>query len=556
MNIAELFFQQVEIQPRATAVVSAKRLKHKKYLYHKISFAQLGKRAQFYAGQFHAHGMRAGDKVLMFLPPGHEFPAVTFALFWIGAVPVFIDPGMGKKGLLQCARHVRPDYLIGSTLAMALCAFEIDSFSTIKKFFSISKSVLACDLSSPHSQWALPPCHQADNKALAAILFTSGATGPAKGVEYTHSIFIHQTHWLKNLFNLQAPDIDYPGFPLFSLFTLAMGMTTCPPDLDAKAPGRCDPARLVQQIIDTKATFLAGSPAIWKRVADYCIKRQIQLPHVKQLVMFGAPVAAQLHRDFRFILPHGDTYTPYGATEALPISCISGREILGDDKNSLDHNPLNNLASLNAQGSGTCVGAIVADVNCMIVAAKNSPMIADDLQPLNAGEVGEILVNGPVVTARYYQLADATKSAKVVDHEGKLWHRMGDVGYIDDEGRLWFCGRQSHIAQGARQVLYSDPIEGIFNAHPDVLASALVPSLPNKKAVLVVLPGKYPNLASERRQLGQRLSTFCNNSTLTSQIQALYVARKLPVDNRHNIKIDRLELAKMIARGELHRIDQ
>jgi acyl-coenzyme A synthetase/AMP-(fatty) acid ligase len=133
---------------------------------------------------------------------------------------------------------------------------------------------------------------------------------------------------------------------------------------------------------------------------------------------------------------------------------------------------------------------------------------------------------------------------------------MGDVGYIDDEGRLWFCGRQSHIAQGARQVLYSDPIEGIFNAHPDVLASALVPSLPNKKAVLVVLPGKYPNLASERRQLGQRLSTFCNNSTLTSQIQALYVARKLPVDNRHNIKIDRLELAKMIARGELHRIDQ
>ncbi|MCI5212672.1 MAG: peptide synthase, partial [Candidatus Electrothrix sp. ATG2] len=297
---------------------------------------------------------------------------------------------------------------------------------------------------------------------LAAIIFTTGSTGPPKGVQYTHGIFYHQLQQIRDYYGIGPKDIDQPGFPLFGLFATALGAAAVIPDMDPTRPAEVDPAKFIRSIQDKQVTYSFGSPAIWNVVSQYCIKKDITLP-VRKILMAGAPVPGELIKRVQQIMPEdGEIYTPYGATESLPSTSITGREILKDTWKETQ------------KGKGTCVGLPLPGMRVEIITPVDGPL-ADwsEVEVLPAGTIGEIAVKGPVVTPAYDHNEEETRMAKIPDQDG-LWHRMGDMGYLDEQGRLWFCGRKAHRVLTAYGPMYTVCCEAIFNEHPEIFRSALV----------------------------------------------------------------------------------
>lgn len=507
--------------------------------YTHYTYIQLEKRINQLANALIELGVKKQDRVLLFVKPSLDFSAITFALFKMGAVPVLIDPGMGVKKFLEAVKEVKARVLIGIPKAHILRRIFASKFESVEIFLNTSKlQFLTKSLTklTPKMSYSFSAVEM-NKDDMAAILFTSGGTGQPKGVIYTHDIFINQTKMLQEEFGLTHEDVDIPGFPLFALFTLAMGMTSCIPDMDPSKPAKADPKKLIQNISDQGGTFVAGSPAIWKNVVEYCLEHKLTLPTVKYLVMFGAPISIEMHEKFQKVLPNGTTYTPYGATECLPVSNISGTEILKETR------------KFTQEGKGTCVGLPVTDVEIEIIPITNNEIDhISKTKILPAYVKGEIIVKSKVVTPEYFLLPHKTREAKIQDGE-YLWHRMGDVGYKDNKGRLWFCGRKAHVINIDQENMYSIPVEEIFNQHPDVLRSALVKIESGKKrpAIVIERKDKKTKLDPEIRNLFfAELIEMATQYEHTKNIHDLFLYKDFPVDVRHNIKIDRKKLSQWV----------
>lgn len=536
MNIAERLSNNAQLFPDRIALV---------YKDTHLTFRQLDTRSHQFAVQLLKLGFKKGDKSLLFLKPSLDFAPMVFALFRIGIIPVFIDPGMGKKNLLKCIEDANADGLIAEKEVHFIKLFYPKIFKSIRWSVTTGRLTHRNMISirkMKKEKILLTNTIDHNPEDTAAILFTSGGTGAPKGVVYTHGIFDSQTSLLQEMFNLTPDDIDLPGFPLFSLFTITMGMKSCIPDMDPRAPAKCDPKKLVKNILDHRPSFVAGSPAIWERVADYCLENQIELPSIKYVVMFGAPVSVLLHEKFSKILTIGTTYTPYGATEALPISNITGKYIL------------KYTAAHTKRGHGTCIGLPIKGIQVKIIEATNDSIKKiSDAKILLPNEIGEIIVQGPIVTREYMSLIEETNLAKIMEDNEKFWHRMGDVGFLDEKGMLWFCGRKSHCVHTAEGTLYPIQCEAIFNLHPDVKRSALV-GLGKKGSEIpaIVIERKDQQFLQDKSRsiFEAELFTLAKKYPHTSNITKIYFSKSLPVDVRHNIKIDRLKLKSEIEINE------
>jgi len=255
-------------------------------------------------------------------------------------------------------------------------------------------------------------------------------------------------------------------------------------------------------------------------------------------MMFGTPVHSELHEKFQRILTLGDTYTPYGATECLPVSLANGKALLRETKEK------------SQKGHGTCIGLPVPGVQVKIIKATDEEISnLDKIEELKSGEIGEIIVTGPTVTPGYDGNDKATLLAKIQSNSG-LWHRMGDVGYLDEKGELWFCGRKGHVYRDSTQVKYSIPTEAIYNNHPEVLRSALI-KYANSPALVVQLKNPKSYSCDRREQIKKELIAQAQNFDHTKNIKTIFYAKSFPVDVRHNIKIDRQKLGQMATEGKL-----
>ncbi len=535
MNIADRLSYWANKTPTKDAIRFYNKQLDGSYKYKRKSFEELDLLANKYAFYFNQYGIKKGMKTLLFIRPSLNFPAVVFALFKLGAIPIMIDPGMGKKNLLGAVREVGPEAMIAEPEVFVFKTLSSAPFKTIK--VSITAGNLA--FGKAKSLKGIAKKKNATFKTerigldqTAAILFTSGGTGVPKGVVYTHRIFNEQTELLQKLLNLTPADVDIPGFPLFSLFAIAMGMTSCPPDMNPSKPSKCNPANLIKNITDNKGTFVAGSPAIWERVADYAIKNNLTLDTIKYLVMFGAPVSGVLHNKFRKILPNGDTYTPYGATESLPVSCISGTEVL------------NETLPKTLEGLGTCVGTPLDSISVKIIKISDDVIIdLRDVEELPQGEIGEIIVSGDVVTHKYYKRPEHTALAKIYETTAdgqRVWHRIGDLGYLDSKGSIWFCGRKTHRIEIGKKLLCPVCCEAVFNQHPKVKRTALIDY---KGAPTLVIEVKTKKISSEEKKaLEKELLSLGSKAENTKEISTFLYYQNFPVDIRHNIKIDRIKL--------------
>ena len=535
-NVAHFLAEQALKQPQHPAVrAPVGQLKAGAIRYAERSFAELERDASATARYLEARGVVRGKRVLLMVKPGLDLIRIVFALFKLGAVPIVIDPGMGIQSFLRCVRHAKPDILVGIPLAVWIARLFRPSFRSVRSKVSVGRGFDRA-IHRFAAEQTFPVVASASGE-LAAILFTSGSTGPAKGVCYTHGMFLAQVQAIRAQYGIEPGEVDLPMLPVFALFNPALGMCTVVPEMNPSRPAEVDPAKIVQAIQQNQVTNTFGSPALWTKIGRYCEAQSITLPSVRRILMAGAPVPPALMRQMKAIIPNGEIHTPYGATEALPVSSISATEVLEETAVRTD------------LGDGTCVGYPLPGVSVKIIQPVDGVISdIDSVVELPAGAIGEIIVQGPSVTRQYDALPEADALSKIVDG-AEHWHRMGDVGWMNEQGRLWFCGRKVERVLSPNGIFHTDCCEAVFNRHPKVFRSALI-DLGGGVPAIVVEPeaGAYPGDEAARLELAREILELGQANALTQPIQNIFFEKHFPVDVRHNAKIHRLTLAKKFER--------
>ncbi len=546
LNVADRLADFAARSPDNLAVVAARRGAND---YATSTFGELDADATRIAHGLVDWGVRPGTRLALLLRPGIEFVTLVFALLRAGAVIVFVDPGLGRKNLIRCLAEAEPEGFVAIPAAHAVRTFVRGKFPHAKWNVTVGRrwfwgGPTLEQLRQRGSQTDLLPAPCSPLPATcaddpAAIIFTSGSTGPPKGVLYTHRMFDTQVVEIQSTYDIAPGSVDLSCFPLFALFNSAMGVTTVLPEMDFSCPASADPKKLLAAANDWKVTQAFASPAVWRNLGAYCAKTGDRIDSLRQVFSCGAPVSADVLRSTLAIAaPNAKMHTPYGATECLPVATIEAAEVLGE------------TAARTDEGAGVCVGQKFESIEWRVIRISDEPIASiDDAEELPNGEIGELVVRGPQASPSYVTRTECNLDAKISDIKGD-WHRMGDVGYLDELGRFWYCGRKSQRVETAEGTMHSIPIEGRFNSLPFVRQSALVGvgSIGSQTPVLYVeleVPVGKRIVWWNRAKVD--LQSFAAESSITAGVRKFCHIQRLPVDIRHNAKINRELLAQWAA---------
>ncbi|EMY34906.1 fatty acid Co-A ligase [Arthrobacter crystallopoietes BAB-32] len=504
-----------------------------------LSWAELAGQVELLAAGLAAQGVREGHRINLLVPPGIELTSLIYACLKLGAVVVVADAGLGTAGLSRAIKGAGPDFIVGIERALAGARMlnwpgrriSVAELPQAKRRLYGVEATLAELLAAGAAEGSRPDAAGAwapDPDADAAILFTSGSTGPAKGVVYTHRQLAAMRDTLKDTYKLEAGTALVAGFAPFALLGPALGATSVTPDMDVTAPRTLTAAALADAAAAVQATAVFASPAALANVlataGELAPEQRAALEKVELLLSAGAPIPEPLLARVQQLLPAASLHTPYGMTEALPVTDIS-------------------LAGIRAAGTGNgvCVGTPVVGVRVAIAALDASGLPASE--PSAApGTTGEILVSAPHVKDRYDRLwITQTQSASVPG-----WHRTGDVGHLDAEGRLWVEGRLAHIITTAGGVVTPVAAEQAAETHDGVRLAAVVGVGPEGAQVPVAVVETVPPVRKAGPALGG-LAREVRNAVVQAaglELAAVLTVPQLPTDIRHNSKIDRARLAR------------
>ena len=553
-NVAVRFERIAAARPDQIAIATPTGIGKRNYIastkraYRKITFAQLSRRVNRVADGLQSLGFAPGDRIVLLVPFGEDFITLVFALLKLNVTLILIDPGMPRKYLLDSLSQSQPDGFVAIGKAQLIRKLYQRRFPKAFKNVVVGRRMELLGLPGllrlpryenllrqTHAHAVLAPTFR---DTPAAIIFTTGSTGPPKGVLYTHETFNSQIDQLVERYEIEPGGTDLACFPLFGLFNAVMGTTTIIPDMDSIRPANIDPPRLLDAIDQWHINQAFGSPALWKAMAKFTDATNRTCPSLRLVLSAGAavpvPTLASLKK---LVAADGEIFTPYGATESLPVASISASEVLDQ------------TAARTLDGAGTCVGKKFAQIEWKIIAITDEPLPTIDLATeLPAGELGEIIVCGPVVSKQYVTRTDQNALHKIQDGDS-IWHRIGDVGYLDQQQRFWFCGRKSQrvvLADGS--TLFTEPCEAIINTHPLVSRSALVGVGPSEaqQPVVVLELQDYPSLKSDveaQQRILREVRDLASKHMVTAKLEDYRVyPGTLPTDIRHNSKIFREQL--------------
>ncbi len=508
-----------------------------------VTFAELAEGVSDFASGLTAIGVAPGDRIALLVPPGIDLALCLYGAWRAGAVVVLVDAGLGARGIGRALKSANPRFLIGIPKALAAArALRWPGVAISTSAMSMSR---ARALGVHHSldeirrRGRLSPMPvEVDDDAIAAVAFTSGATGPAKGVVYRHRQIQAQRDALVDLYDIEDSDRLVAAFGPFALFGPAMGIPSVVPHMDVTSPGTLTARSLAAAVDAIDATLVFGSPAALRNVAatasDLSTDTHESLEHVRLLLSAGAPVPADVLRAAGRVMPNAEPHTPYGMTEALPVADISlsGIDQAGD-------------------GTGVCVGYPVDGVEVVIdpLDASGTPTGVTTSDP---DVLGEVCIKAPHMRDGYDNLWFTGHIAS----QPAGWHRSGDVGHFDGDGRLWIEGRIVHVISTMAGPVTPIGHEHAINRSDQITQSAIVGVGPSgvQQVVAVVVPVqrvRRPSLAPERLADDVR-------AAVDVDIAAVFVVPSLPVDKRHNSKIDRTRVAawaeKVLAGGRMGKL--
>ncbi|MDJ0765990.1 MAG: fatty acid CoA ligase family protein [Myxococcota bacterium] len=537
VNLSIYLRENAQKNPNKKAIVYSSNLigiKHRRYTH--MTYLELDRASDCCAFGLEEASITRGTKTILMAKPRPNFFVLLFALFKVGAVPIIVDPGMGVKRMLTCFSQTKAEAFIGIPIAHAIRLLYPSLLKTVKKNVTVGRRWFwggTTFRSLSKTPWREFPIAQTTGKDLAALFFTTGSTGPAKGVEYTYGMFEAQIKQLASTFAFSSDDVDLATFPLFVYIDIALGTTAVLPDMNPTKPARINPKKMLREISDNRITRMFASPALLNRLGYYAKSKNIMMPSLKTIISGGAPVSGHIVEIIGSMMDRSAKfYATYGATETLPISLVERKHILTETK------------ARSERGDGTCVGKPVDGLDVKIIKISDDTIESwSDELLVGEGKIGEIVLTGDHVSKRYYKKPQSTALSKI-RQGNKIWHRTGDLGWMDASGRIWFCGRKKHrvITKGGE--LYSVQCEGIFNRHPYVFRSALVGvGRAGIKTPVICIEVRKSKRTMDQDNLRKELLTLAKQHELTKEIGIILFCPKFPVDVRHNAKIFREELA-------------
>lgn len=513
MNIASVLVKRAKAHPDAPAIVESRRGRQRV-----CTFSELSARSARAAGLMRAKGLTPGASVLVFQPISIELYVALLALFRAGLVAMFMDPLAGRSRFERCLDIERPAALIASARAHLLRLVS-SGLRRVPVKFSIGMPLPgAIAWRSAERHDAEAPIVECDTDARALLTFTSGSTGEPKAAVRTHGFLLAQHAALERALALEAGQRDLSTLPIFVLANLASGVTSVIPDADLRSPGNIDAAPVLKQIDALRPTRSAASPAFYERLVDACEREGATLDSFTRIDTGGAPVFPGLLERLSERAPNAEVVAVYGSTEAEPIAHISRREISASD-----------LVAMRA-GKGLLAGRPVDEISLRIIDATwgepMTPMKVDAFKRvcLDTAEPGEIVVHGAHVLPGY--LDGRGDEETKFDVDGARWHRTGDAGYLDERGRLWLLGRASARIDDERGTLYPFAVE----------CAALQCENVRRAALLRVSDKRV--LAVEARKNGAVRIEAIKESLAWAKLDCVVSLPKIPVDARHNAKVD------------------
>jgi acyl-CoA synthetase (AMP-forming)/AMP-acid ligase II len=558
-NLADIVLRVAREDPERIAVIDLDgRGPHGTRRYQRHTYAELSADVESVAVGLREMGIAEMTRIVCMSPPSYETCVIGVALTRVGAFSIWIDPSVGYRNVAERLRRVKPEAFLGNALAHTGRITFGWGPRTLRKLlvtgsplvpggravtgfppFPGARSIRSLRKRAPAEPE--PPKVGPDDPC--TVLYTTGSTGPAKPALYPHRNFCqvfrnahHSWRW--------DPDnevpVDMAVFPAFLFIPISAGGTMVVPPIDfaRQGPAQVDSAALIQVVNDCKVGSFFAAPILIENLASEALARNVTMPSLKRVIGAGAPIFGPVEEMLASVMaPDGELAANYGATEAMPSTELGSRE------------HLQGLWEMTEQGAGICVGYALPGVELKIIDIVDGAIDSlGQTSELPKGQIGEILVRGKHVSPEYYLDPESTRKNKVPDPQGD-WHRFGDTGYLDAQGRLWVCGRVSQRVQTADGNLFPLQVEPLFDAHPKVRRSGLV-GVPAPAGELPVLcvevePGVGSNeLAVLRKELLARAA----DSEAASKIQTVLFKRRLPVDPRHNSKIERPRLANWATR--------
>jgi acyl-CoA synthetase (AMP-forming)/AMP-acid ligase II len=520
MNIAEILLQRAAELGDNAAIVDVCRNRDRSYTFRELDVATAS-----VADQLKRAGLNPGDGVLLLHPVAAELYLVLVALFRLGCVAIFLDPSAGRSHIERCCAIFPPKAFFGSPRAHLL-RWTIPALRHIPNAFSSGwvPGSQRLDLrtnteANPSREIvALAP------EAPALVTFTSGSTGQPKAALRTHGFLLAQHRALEASLALLPGTRDLTTLPIFVLANLASGETSILPDADLRSPGKIVPQPVLAQIQRHKIETTAASPAFLSRLLDECERSGIALPTLSNIYVGGAPVFPGLLRKAKQFCPEAKITAVYGSTEAEPMAEVALSDISTEDFKAME------------QGSGLLTGRPAPSLSLRIIreqwGVSISPLSGGMFEALimPSGEPGEIVVSGAHVLPGYLKGEGDTETKFEVD--GTRWHRTGDLGYMDAAGRLWLLGRCNGKIQDARGTLYPFAVECAAMQTPAV-----------RRAALAALDGRRVLAIEATETISAKQ---IQNSLSWAQLDEIVFLDQIPVDKRHNAKVDYIALDRKL----------